>query len=46
MAVTIGTVGNPGNGLVGDHAYAVVGYNATADTFILYNPWGMDQPAR
>ncbi len=49
-AVTIGT--DSGNnaadtlayGLYGDHAYGVIGYNASTGTFTLYNPWGMDQP--
>jgi len=43
-AATIGTVTNPGNGLYGNHAYAVVGYNSTSGTFLLYNPWGSNQP--
>jgi hypothetical protein len=50
MAVTIGTISSSSSddslpyGLYGDHAYAVIGYNATAGTFVLYNPWGTDQP--
>jgi hypothetical protein len=43
-AESIGTDDNPGNGLYGDHAYAIIGYNASNGTFLLYNPWGMDQP--
>ena len=49
-AVTIGTdsSNNSGDtlpyGLYGSHAYAVIGYNASADLFTLYNPWGCDQP--
>jgi hypothetical protein len=43
-AVTTGTDSNPGYGLYGDHAYAVVGYNSANATFTLYNPWGCDQP--
>jgi hypothetical protein len=45
-AVTIGTLNWSGtqDGLYADHAYAIIGYNAASDTFILYNPWGMDQP--
>jgi hypothetical protein len=31
----------PGSGVVKDHAYAVVGYNAAAQTIILFNPWGI-----
>ena len=41
-AVTIGTQnfsGNPG-GLYADHAYAIIGYNASTEKFTLYNPWG------
>ena len=26
------------------HAYAVTAYNASNNTFTLYNPWGFDQP--
>ena len=44
QAVTIATDGNPSYGLYGDHAYAVTGYNAAAQMFTLYNPWGFDQP--
>jgi hypothetical protein len=29
-----------GSGVVGSHAYAVVGYNATNQTVTLFNPWG------
>lgn len=29
-----------GSGVVGSHAYAVIGYNATNQTITLYNPWG------
>jgi hypothetical protein len=49
-SVTIGTIGSGASddslpyGLYGSHAYAVIGYNASADLFTLYNPWGMDQP--
>ena len=45
-AVTIGTQDSSSlpYGLYGDHAYAVIGYNASTDLFTLYNPWGMDQP--
>jgi hypothetical protein len=30
-----------GSGIVGSHAYAVVGYNATNQTVTLFNPWGI-----
>jgi hypothetical protein len=31
-----------GSGVVGSHAYAVVGYNAAAQTVTLFNPWGIE----
>lgn len=45
-AVTIGTNQLSGTvyGLYGTHAYGIVGYNASNDTFTLYNPWGSNQP--
>jgi hypothetical protein len=49
-AVSVGTIGssNPDDslpyGLYGCHAYAVIGYDSSAGTFTLYNPWGFDQP--
>ncbi|MHB8973407.1 MAG: C2 family cysteine protease [Pirellulaceae bacterium] len=43
-AVTYATNNNPGNGMVGPHAYMVTGYNAATDTFQLYNPWGSTHP--
>jgi hypothetical protein len=45
QAVTIGTTETI-YGLYGSHAYAVTGYNATSNTFTLYNPWGFDQPGQ
>ena len=47
-AVTIGTDGQNSlpYGLYGGHAYAVTGYNASNQTFTLYNPWGFDQPTQ
>jgi hypothetical protein len=45
-SVTIGTNGNTSfAGLYGSHAYIVTGYNASNDTFTLYNPWGFMHPA-
>ena len=50
QAVTIGTDTSNNSadtlsyGLVGSHAYAVIGYNAATGLFTLYNPWGFDQP--
>lgn len=44
-AVTYSTITNPGDGLRGPHAYVVTGYDSTADTFQLYNPWGHTHPA-
>jgi hypothetical protein len=52
QAVTVGTDGSNNSndslpyGLYGSHAYAVTGYNSSNQTFTLYNPWGMDQPAQ
>ena len=43
-AVSAGTNSNPGNKLYGGHAYLVTGYNASSDTFTLYNPWGFAHP--
>lgn len=31
-----------GSGVVGGHAYAVIGYNAANQTVTLYNPWGLN----
>ncbi|HET6880964.1 MAG TPA: C2 family cysteine protease, partial [Pirellulales bacterium] len=45
QAVTIGTA-YANYGLVASHAYAITGYNASTDTFTLYNPWGFDQPGQ
>ena len=47
-ATTIGTLQWSGTryGLYANHAYAIIGYNASADTFTLYNPWGTDQPGQ
>ena len=45
QAVTMGTNGDGGDGLYGDHAYMVISYtSAGGGTFTLYNPWGCDQP--
>ncbi len=45
-AVTIATNTHTSrsSGLVGDHAYMVLGYDSANGTFQLYNPWGVDQP--
>jgi hypothetical protein len=29
-----------GSGVVGSHAYSVIGYNSSNQTITLYNPWG------
>ena len=42
--LTAGTVDSPGNGLFPRHAYTVIGHDSASDTFLLYNPWGRDQP--
>ncbi|HBJ33273.1 MAG TPA: hypothetical protein DDZ51_00630 [Planctomycetaceae bacterium] len=44
-AVTIGTNGSVGAGLIGGHAYVVTGYSASTDRFTLFNPWGNTHPA-
>ncbi|WP_197167609.1 C2 family cysteine protease [Neorhodopirellula pilleata] len=44
-AITLGTIGNAGSGLVGGHAYVVTGYNASTDRFTLFNPWGNTHPS-
>jgi hypothetical protein len=38
--LTLGTNSAPGNGLVGDHAYAITGYDASTQKFFVRNPWG------
>ena len=43
-AITLGTKSTVADGLVGGHAYSVTGYNASTDTFTLYNPWGTSHP--
>ena len=54
-AVTIGTASwwvpanNPyatQDGLYGSHAYAIIGYTASSNTFTLFNPWNCDQPGQ
>ncbi|MGA2033365.1 MAG: C2 family cysteine protease [Thermoguttaceae bacterium] len=44
QSVTTGTNSNGGDGLYGEHAYVVLSYNSGAQTFMLYNPWGSNQP--
>ncbi|MCC6512165.1 MAG: Ig-like domain-containing protein [Pirellulaceae bacterium] len=44
-AVTIGTKGTAGLGLVGSHAYTVASYNSSTQQFTLHNPWGMMHPS-
>jgi hypothetical protein len=37
------TVASPPDvSIVGDHAYAVVGFNAATDSYTLFNPWGVN----
>ncbi|MBX3423623.1 MAG: hypothetical protein KF752_18865 [Pirellulaceae bacterium] len=44
-AVTMGTNPNASTGnLVGSHAYVVTAYNASTDTFSMYNPWSSHHP--
>jgi hypothetical protein len=41
VLLTLGSYGdNNALGIVGDHDYGVLGYNATNQTFTLLNPWG------
>ncbi len=46
-AVTIATLTWAGTkfGLTSNHAYEIIGYNASTGRFTLYNPWGGIQPA-
>jgi hypothetical protein len=46
QAVTIGTNSGGGYGLYGSHAYGVIAYNSSTQTFTLYNPWGTNQPGQ
>jgi hypothetical protein len=40
--VGLGSMVSPGTaGVVGSHAYAVVGYSAATGRFTLFNPWGI-----
>jgi hypothetical protein len=43
-SITLGTKSTAGDGLYGSHAYIVTGYDATSDTFSVYNPWGYSHP--
>ncbi|MGZ3353985.1 MAG: C2 family cysteine protease [Isosphaeraceae bacterium] len=44
--LTVGTFsGNSSLGIVGNHDYAVLGYNASNQTFTLLNPWGWNNGA-
>jgi hypothetical protein len=45
-AVTTGTYSTvvAGSGLIGFHAYTVVGYDSSTDTFQLHNPHGVNHP--
>jgi hypothetical protein len=45
--ISFGSLDNPSgaldsNGVVPDHAYALVGYNASTQQFTLFNPWGIN----
>ena len=41
MLLTLGSyAGDSALGVVGDHDYSVLGYNASNQTFALLNPWG------
>jgi hypothetical protein len=44
--ITFGSVDTPlDHSVVGDHAYAVLSYNAKAQTVTLFNPWGLNNGA-
>jgi len=44
--IVLGTGSNSGNpNVVGDHAYAVLGYNASTHMYTMFNPWGIQQAA-
>lgn len=40
--ITFGSVGNARDGVVGNHAYAVVSYDKTKQLVTLFNPWGIN----
>jgi hypothetical protein len=40
--ITFGSNAQPGDGVVGGHAYAVVSYNTTTHQVTLFNPWGIN----
>ncbi len=42
--ICFGSLDSPANSslVVGDHAYAMVGFNATTKTITLFNPWGIN----
>jgi hypothetical protein len=40
--ITFGSQTNPTDGVVGNHAYALLSYNAAAQTLTLFNPWGVN----
>jgi hypothetical protein len=44
LAVTAGTKSTVAAGLVSGHAYTVVSFNSTNNTFVLDNPWGFNDP--
>ncbi len=37
--VTMGSNSSTTNGVIGGHAYILLGYNAATDKFDLHNPW-------
>lgn len=38
--VTLNTKHDVQSGLVGNHTYALLGYNSSSQRYIIYNPWG------
>ena len=45
LAVTAGTKSSVAAGLVSGHAYTVMSFNSSNNTFVLDNPWGFNDPS-
>ena len=44
--VTLCTPDLTGSGIVNNHCYSLIGYNATTDQFRVYNPWGYNNDSQ
>jgi hypothetical protein len=44
--VSLSTPGSPGDGIVGNHCYTLIGYNAATDQFRVFNPWNYNNDAQ